>query len=427
MRWTIALALALSAQAAHADDANFCERTWPSQPRPSAADSRHCGMYWLENYGGDSDKDQDILWDLPANDLERLGDQVRDACGAPCIEASQMFDDLALSHFDLLDRASHRSIAPILGKLLRGERLETVEAMHWSSVTLARLVAAPNARWGKRFASPDLQRFFYGDRGPDAGKSDLLPRRQDPGYSDGKLTANDRANVALLERADSGALAMDRGLEPRFCRRFCSERDTGGPPPCGQCTKEMFEDGEARVTLCEKQWPAPAPPDRGRDSECADYYERRYTDVAGKPKLATDIVANLSSRQLLNMAKRLRDGGLATDYPRAVRFLEAAAACHFDLIDPRTNSSFEPALKTILSGSRVPPEMMKAFAPVTVWRLRAAPAARRGKIFDDEDLQKFYYGKGATRSKMLPLIANAHYSEADLDEVDRANIAAANN
>jgi hypothetical protein len=434
MRALIVTAAVCGASLARADDAAFCERIWPTQHRPSASDTRHCAGYWLENYGGDSPKDQDVLWDLTSHDLERLAAEIEKACGARCerhdspsplTEAAALLRDTARSHFDLVDRASHRSIVPVLGKLLRGERIEAVEAIHWSSVTLARFIAAPYARHGRPFRAPDLTRFYYGDRGPEAGTTDLLPRRQDPRYTDARLTKEDHHNLTVLARVDSGDLMAGGVLEGRFCRRYCSEREIGGAGPCGACTRDHFVDGEARVSFCEKTWPAPAPPDRARDAECADYFERRYTDQAGKPKLATEIVMRLSTRQLRGLAQRLRDAQLAQDYPRAIEFFEAAAASHYDLVDPRSNTSFEPALEMMLNGQRVPPEMLRAYAPVTLRRLRAAPHARHGKIFEDEDLQRFYYGKDATRSKLLPRIANARYTDALLDAADRANLATA--
>src|SRR5687767_3488296 len=207
MRVVMILALLVGSRLAVADDATFCEKVWTAQPRPSAEDSRHCGLYWLENFGGDTEKDADVLWDLTAADLERLAGEVEEACGAPCRrhdaptrlgEAAALFRDVARSHFDLIDRSSHRSIVPVLGKLLRGERIEAVEAIHWSSVTLARFISAPYARHGRRFNAPDLTRFFYGDRGPEAGATDLLPRRIDPAYTDKKLTAIDQANLGIL-------------------------------------------------------------------------------------------------------------------------------------------------------------------------------------------------------------------------------------
>lgn len=95
------------------------------------------------------------------------------------------------------------------------------------------------------------------------------------------------------------------------------------------------------------------------------------------------------------------------------------------LIDADSKASIEPLLARVLKGELLTAESLKALSQASLTRLRNAPFARHGRPFKSNSLQTFFYGARPKdqATPLLPLSPNPTYSDALLDDRDRANLA----
>lgn len=103
----------------------------------------------------------------------------------------------AADPMSLLDPNTKSSIEPLLGKVLRGERLTAEALKPLAPSSLTRLRNAAYARHGRPFKSADLRAFFYGARA-DKSATSLLPLTESAAFTDSMLDESDRANIKLL-------------------------------------------------------------------------------------------------------------------------------------------------------------------------------------------------------------------------------------
>ena len=95
------------------------------------------------------------------------------------------------------------------------------------------------------------------------------------------------------------------------------------------------------------------------------------------------------------------------------------------LIDADSKTSIEPLLAKVFKGELLTAESLKPLSQATLTRLRNAPFARHGRPFKSTNLHSFFYGARPKEmaTPLLPLSPNPTYSDALLDDRDRANLA----
>jgi hypothetical protein len=194
-----------------------CERVWPDAAAPAPRDSRACAVHFLaQGYGPGwtaSDLEVEPLvggessWRFTTSQYERMADHVAATCDGPCdpiaTRAIELFDQQATAQLGIVDPWTLESFEPLLAKVLAGNPLTDADLslddeLPWSPMTLWKLRGAVFARHGATFDHPDLERFFYGDRGPDAMPIDLLPVPTPRQRSAVELDDVDRENLQRL-------------------------------------------------------------------------------------------------------------------------------------------------------------------------------------------------------------------------------------
>jgi hypothetical protein len=200
--------------AAGSDPRKLCEEEWPKQKNPSRADSKTCTRYWFEHYCPELDEDcgayGEVVTLYTAEEFRNMAahvvqyDKANGEGPTAADRVSELFGGAAESHFKLFDIGRMESIEPLLKKIFDGRRLEAEEIEHCSEETLFKLRNAVYARHGRPFKNPDLQTFFYGKRDVqgDSEETDLLPRKPNPAFKESDLDAADRANAALIAKAE---------------------------------------------------------------------------------------------------------------------------------------------------------------------------------------------------------------------------------
>jgi len=208
----------------------LCEQQWPVRKKSDAATTRKCAEYWLLTYpyarelddGDEMHFDHDpyvdnlpitikvrrATWQAMAAHVHASKPDDDDETMARALElfegaagALSSLSDMQFEHGDLgaeLDSVRQGMPMSMLDdgeggydpELLRGF-LEGVTV-----VTLWKLRNAAYARWGYRFKNPDLDAFFYGSRRKNSAG---LPWPRTPGFSEKKLTRNDRALIAAVK------------------------------------------------------------------------------------------------------------------------------------------------------------------------------------------------------------------------------------
>lgn len=103
----------------------------------------------------------------------------------------------AADPMSLIDANTKVSIEPLLGKVLRGERLTAEALKPLAATSLTRLRNAAYARHGRPFKSAELRAFFYGARANKSATS-LLPLTESAAFTDSMLDEADRANIKLV-------------------------------------------------------------------------------------------------------------------------------------------------------------------------------------------------------------------------------------
>lgn len=194
-----------------------CERVWPDAADPPPRRSRACAVYFLaQGYGPgwtSADLELDPLvgglgsWRLHAPQYEAMAAAVRASCDGACdrvaTRAIELFERQAAAQLGIVDPWTLESFEPLLAEVLAGRPLDEAQLVvgddvRWSPVTLWKLRSAVFARHGARFEHPDLERFFYGDRGPDAMPVDTLPLPPRPPERPIELEPVDRDNLGRL-------------------------------------------------------------------------------------------------------------------------------------------------------------------------------------------------------------------------------------
>jgi hypothetical protein len=203
-----------------------CERVWPKATDPAPRRSRACAVYFLAQGYGPSWTSSDLevepvaggerSWRFSADQYLAMASAVASTCDGPCdriaSRAIELFERQSAAQLGIVDPWTLESFEPLLATVLAGDGLDasdlhTGDDLPWSPLTVWKLRSAVFARHGATFEHPDLERFFRGDRGPDAMPIDLLPLPAPTVRHDVELDAVDRENLALLfeyERATSG-------------------------------------------------------------------------------------------------------------------------------------------------------------------------------------------------------------------------------
>lgn len=220
----------------------LCEKKWPRQKNPAKDTTLACARYWVLRYGYDDDgrssnaDEQTLLEEDPsvngeivtrllAHELTAMASHVRAVAGmsgrdqdqggaqAPPIidRAIEFFEGAARSHFSLSDPGTgwNDRIDEFLETIFAGKPLRSQALPLLSPVSLWKLRNAIYARHGRPFKNPDLQRFFYGDRGLPDETTPLLPRKVNPRFHERMLTAEDKANLALIKKAERGQVPLE--------------------------------------------------------------------------------------------------------------------------------------------------------------------------------------------------------------------------
>jgi hypothetical protein len=347
----------------------------------------------------------DALWrDFTAEDFQRMLDHVSEvAANEPdspehemdatdVDQARQYFQVLVDAHFSLKDPRNGTSFEPVLDEILHGERITREELAFWSPMVLWRLRNAPYARHGRDFKMIDLHKFFY------AGSLNLAV---DPKFKESMLDAADRANAALVAQAIDGKLGLPDKNDYLYCQGDCH-----GQLSAGDCMD--------LCSLTSENMNAPQAPEH--DARCLDHAPKPHDAAVCAAYVTnrseTDAGWRLTAAQLDQLADEIS----ARDQTRADE-LRAIATSHTDMTDRNTRTSIQPTLDKLLHGVKIDASELARVTSVTLWRFRNAPYARHGRAFKMEDLAAFFYGGS------LGLQPNAHYSDAQLDATDRANVA----
>jgi hypothetical protein len=301
--------------------------------------------------------------------------------------------------------------------MLRGVAVGGEDIGGLSAVTLWRLRNAPYARHGRKFVSPDLQTFYYAN--------DKLPQLHvDPAFKDRMLTNVDDANVQLVSAAQNGENVENAEMEDMSeLERDANPCGGGGNPcggmsgggnPCGTSGGGPSSDPTIAdpqlVELCFVRWAGQSSPKVADTQRCADFFA---TLDLGGPE-----VWKLTGAELSAISNRIDDCKACGHVREAHDYLHKAAVSHWELFDKYANRSIEPVLDKLLTGKRITADELKGFASVTLWRLRNAPYARRGRPFKSPDLQKFFYDNLEKGLKPNPA-----FKDSMLDKIDEQNVA----
>ncbi|HEY1812983.1 MAG TPA: YARHG domain-containing protein [Kofleriaceae bacterium] len=414
MGWAVLVGLAASSAAAD-PSGDFCDKVWPKREHVTTHDTEACATYWMQNHArvqlvnnisaGEAYTD-DALWrDFTSADFQRMLDHVTEAAAqepdsaehemetSDIDQAREYFQVLVDAHFSVKDPRNGASFEVVLDEMLHGRRITREELAFWSPMVLWRLRNAPYARHGREFKMVDLHTFFY------AGSLGLAV---DPKFKESMLDAADRANTALVVDAIDGKLNLPDKNSYLFCQGECH-----GQLSPGDCMD--------LCALTPENLNAPKAPEH--DARCLDH--------APKPEDAAVCAAYVANRSETDAGWRLNASQLgqladeiaARDATRADALRDLATS-HTDLTDRSTRASIEPTLDKLLHGVKIDAGELARVTSVTLWRFRNAPYARHGRAFKMDDLTAFFYGGS------LGLQQNPHYSDAQLDAIDRANVAA---
>ena len=225
-----AAAVAASAAAAIGTRAH-CEHVWPDATDPLPRRSRACAIAFLaQGYGGGWTRADletapvvggERSWRWTAMQYTRMVEHVARSCEGPCdavaTRAIELFERQATAQLGIVDPWTLESFEPLLAQVLAGEPLDEADLaldddLPWSPLTTWKLRSAVFARHGAVFEHPDLDRFFYGDRGPDAMPVDLLPLPRAPARTDVVLDPVDRENLQRLWAYESAVNATTRRI-----------------------------------------------------------------------------------------------------------------------------------------------------------------------------------------------------------------------
>jgi hypothetical protein len=208
----LVLAVAAGTPGVEAD----CTTRWLNEEAPSAQRTRACRDWWLTVPYGKDFSDASLEYDpnhpLPraeaftAVQLERARRHVGDACKDRCTtrdeRAMEYFSGEIRARLELMD-SQGVSIASYLKQLLAGEPLSQPKGgpalTYFSKRVLRKLRNAVFARHGRPFKDADLQAFFYGPRREDWLEAGLPKLSPDERFSEARLTAIDRQNLAHLD------------------------------------------------------------------------------------------------------------------------------------------------------------------------------------------------------------------------------------
>lgn len=222
----------------------------------------------------------------------------------------------------------------------------------------------------------------------------------------------------------------------------------GGPDPAPVAATERptevleseaapVADVDHRDEACGTAWATNRSPEPALTMRCMN--EWLTVAYGGEPVIDLDPVAGnerergLTAAELRKMANHIRPlcpsvGGDPRACDRAIEYFERAAAVRFDLFDGTSMTSFEPVLAKVLRGEPIArtdlqtADGYRLFSDVTLWRLRNAVFARHGRSFKHPDLQHFFHGDGAVSTPLLPVGADASYSDDRLTATDKANL-----
>lgn len=196
--------------------AALCEQTWAAAAAPKVEDTRTCVRYLLGVAYGTNHGPDALELDPPtgtaaalrfsAERLRAMATHVRALCPGGCTDldkhreatrAAEWLNGEAEARFSLFDAVMMAPIEAQLAAVLAGKPL-TLEG-EWSALTLWKLRNAVFARHGKRFDNPDLTRFFYG---PEASVPGPALTVSTEAWSDKRLSAQDKKNVAVIVKAE---------------------------------------------------------------------------------------------------------------------------------------------------------------------------------------------------------------------------------
>jgi hypothetical protein len=208
---------AAAAAAAAVGTAVDCERVWPDATTPTPRRSRACASYFLaQGYGPAwtwADLETEPLvgtqrsWRFSAHRYRTMASHVAASCDGRCdriaSRAIEFFEHQSAAQLGVVDPWTLESFEPLLARILAGDAIDETdlaanEDLPWSPMTLWKLRGAVFARHGATFEHPDLERFFYGDRGSDAMPVDILPLSEPRVQGEVVLESVDRENLAVL-------------------------------------------------------------------------------------------------------------------------------------------------------------------------------------------------------------------------------------
>ncbi len=204
-----------------------CEQVWPTTKNASVEMTEQCAHYWLRYGYGNHWCSEDLVYDAYGcsissdqftlrqirqmqSHLQKDCPQSTVCCGV-CDRAREVMTKCENKIIGLeYDYAEFQmSFAPVLKTILAGQQLQCSDLNIPDSIgsgvmpkaTLRILRNAVFARHGRPFKSTDLSNYFYGE--DSAERFDGMNRPlQSKNYSDARLTAADKANIACIQNAE---------------------------------------------------------------------------------------------------------------------------------------------------------------------------------------------------------------------------------
>ena len=196
--------------------------------------------------------------------------------------------------------------------------------------------------------------------------------------------------------------------------------------------------------LCERAWPKQEKPRYSINLLCAQYWLFAYNyslkqarEVGVTEALTLDPVVTghevrrFTRGQLLAMAKHVRrlpkkrrgqDNWIAI---RAREYFEGAAESKQSLLAlGACSGTLDCLIRQIFDNQRLLREQLQALDAMHLYHLRHAVYARHGRRFKDSNLDRLFYTDVAREQSggLLPRTRKRGYSDAQLTDIDRANI-----
>ena len=241
-----------------------CEREWLLAKAPAPEVTARCIEVFLEyGYGGkpgeyeldfDPYYGSEIELRYTRSQLRRMAALAEASCPPPddhamnrCERAVEFLSGMAWRKTELFDDVNVDGIEGALATILAGKPLGdddlwlTHEGLGFSPLALWKLDAAIEARHGQPFVDEDLDAFFYSDRAENWDELGLPALAPKPKLEAITLSAADRHNRALIERAQ--APNFDERVTKTRCYRgervvfSCALDDGRTASPCGSETK----------------------------------------------------------------------------------------------------------------------------------------------------------------------------------------------